>query len=296
MKMSRRKIIDILCSSWMLACLSFVLLIPLIMLLGLVLKSLPILESQSVSDLFFNSMWSPTEGNYGFATFIISSCMVTALSFIFAGPICLLSAIYLTQYAQKRLLILMQPVIDILAGIPSVVYGVWGILVIVPMISQYISPLFGVQSSGYSILAGGVVLAVMSIPFILSLIIEVFNNIPLELKEASLSVGATRWETIKFVILPKGFSGIMAAFGLGVSKAFGETIAVLMVVGNVSQIPTDLFSAGYPLPALIANNYGEMMSIPQYESVLMLAALILFMIVIIFNFFARLAVFHSEVS
>ena len=296
MKVSRRKIFDILCSGWMLACLSLVLVIPLIMFLGLVLKSFPILETQSFNDLFFNSIWSPTEGNYGFSTFIISSFMVTIISFVIAGPICLLSAIYLTQYAKKRLLTLMQPVIDILAGIPSVVYGVWGILIIVPLVSGYISPFFKVQSSGYSILAGGIVLAVMSVPFMLSMIIEVFNHVPLELKEASLSVGATRWETIKFVIMRKSFAGVLAAFGLGISKAFGETIAVLMVVGNVSQIPTDLFSAGYPLPALIANNYGEMMSIPQYENVLMLAALILFIIVMIFNFFARIAIFHSEVK
>jgi len=184
-------------------------------------------------------------------------------------------------------------VIDILAGIPSVVYGVWGILVVVPLVVRLAS-ICNLKTSGYCILSGGIVLAVMSIPFILNILIEVFQTIPIELKEASLSVGATYWETIKFVLLREGFSGIMAAFGLGISKALGETIAVLMVVGNVVQIPGSPFQAAYPLPALIANNYGEMMSIPMYDSALMFAALILFVIIVLFNILARLAINHGE--
>jgi phosphate transport system permease protein len=279
----------------MLGSLIFILLIPLFISLGLLIKSCPILQNHSPVDLLLNSTWSPSEDEFGFFPFIISSGMVTFLSFLMAAPLCLLSAIYLTQYAKNRLVSLMQPVIDILAGIPSVVYGVWGILVIVPLISRFLSPLFNVQSSGYSILAGGIVLTVMTIPFILSILIEVFQGIPLELKEASFAVGATRWETIKYVIIRKGYSGVIAAFGLGISKAFGETIAVLMVVGNVPRIPEHLLSAGYPLPALIANNYGEMMSIPQYDAALMLAAFILFIIVFLFNCLARLVIIHSEV-
>ena len=296
MKLSYRKLLDWLSSGWMISSLAFVLVIPLFISLGLLVKSYPILQHHSPLDLFFNSTWSPSEDEFGFFPFIISSGMVTLLSFLMAAPLCLLSAIYLTQYAKKKLVSLMQPVIDILAGIPSVVYGVWGIIVIVPLISQMLSPVFNVQSSGYSILAGGIVLSVMTIPFILSLLIEVFQGIPSELKEASLSVGATRWETIKFVVIRKGFSGVVAAFGLGISKAFGETIAVLMVVGNVPQIPQHLLSAGYPLPALIANNYGEMMSIPQYDAALMLAALILFAVVFLFNCLASLVIIHGEVQ
>ena len=296
MRFSYRKLLDWLSSGWMLSSLIFVLVIPLFISVGLLVKSCPILQNHSLGDLFLNSTWSPSEDEFGFFPFIISSGMVTLLSFLMAAPLCLLSAIYLTQYAKRKLVSFMQPVIDILAGIPSVVYGVWGIIVIVPLISQILSPVFNVQSSGYCILAGGIVLTVMTIPFILSLLIEVFQGIPSELKEASLSVGATRWETIKYVVIRKGFSGVVAAFGLGISKAFGETIAVLMVVGNVPQIPEHLLSAGYPLPALIANNYGEMMSIPKYDAALMLAALILFAIVFLFNFLARLVIIRGEVQ
>ena len=296
MKISRRNLINRLSLIWMSLSLASVLILPFMIGLGLIIKSYPIFQESSFYNLMTGLIWLPGEGKFGFLPFIVSSFFVTILSFIIAAPICLLSAIYLTQYAKKWLLSIMQPVIDILAGIPSVVYGVWGILVIVPFVKNIVAPLFGQQSSGYSILAGAIVLAVMSVPFILNMLIEVFNAIPIELTESSLSVGATRWETVKFVILRKGLSGIIASFGMGISKAFGETIAVLMVVGNIAKIPDGLFSAGYPLPALIANNYGEMMSIPMYDSALMLAALILFVMVLIFNFFSRLAISWGEIK
>lgn len=294
--MNLRNLKNSISASWMILSLTLVLLIPLAIGLGLVLKSSPILQRESLLTLLFSTEWLPMSGKYGFFAFILSSLAVTVLSFLISGPICLLAAIYLTQYSRKWLLTFMQPVIDILAGIPSVVYGVWGILIVVPFVASYLAPAFGKATTGYSLLAGAIVLAVMSIPFILSLLIEVFNAIAVELKEASLSLGATLWETIKYVLVREGFSGIIAAFGLGISKALGETIAVLMVVGNVARIPENIFSPGYPLPALIANNYGEMMSIPMYDSALMLAALILFVIVLLFNILARLAINRGELK
>ncbi|HUW07272.1 MAG TPA: ABC transporter permease subunit, partial [Williamwhitmania sp.] len=176
----------------------------------------------------------------------------------------------------------------------SVIYGLWGILIVVPFVSHYVAPLLGYQSSGFTVLAGAIVLAVMIIPFILNILIDVFHTVPDELLEASLSLGATRWQTVKKVLLRKAYPGIISAIGLGVSRAFGETMAVLMVVGNVAHIPNGLFSPGYPLPALIANNYGEMLSIPLYDSALMLAALVLFVVVMLFNFGSRLAIIRLE--
>jgi phosphate transport system permease protein len=130
--------------------------------------------------------------------------------------------------------------------------------------------------------------------FVLNILIDVFKTIPDELKEASLSLGASQWQTVKLVLLRKAFPGIVSALGLGISRAFGETIAVLMVVGNVAKIPSGIFQPGYPLPALIANNYGEMLSIPLYDSALMLAALILFFVVLLFNFVSRIAIVQLE--
>ena len=278
----------------MLICLILVIILPFILGIGLFLKSTLLLEKVSLFNLFFSSEWKPLAGKFGFLSFIISSLWVTILALLIAGPICLLSAIHLTQYAKSYVLRIMHPVIDILAGIPSVIYGVWGILVIVPLISKYIGPFFGKEISGYSILSGAIVLSVMIIPFILNILIEVFKTIPDELAEASLSLGASKWQTIKFVLIKKAFPGIVSALGLGLSRAFGETIAVLMVVGNVAKIPKGVFQPGYPLPALIANNYGEMLSIPMYDSALMLAALVLFVVVLIFNFASRLTIIRME--
>ena len=147
---------------------------------------------------------------------------------------------------------------------------------------------------GYSVLAGAIVLSVMVIPFILNILIEIFKTIPIELSEASLSLGATKWQTIKFVLVKKALPGIIAAVGFGLARAFGETMAVLMVVGNVIKIPHSAFDPGYPLPALIANNYGEMLSIPKYDAALMFAALILFVVVMFFNALMRMLIIRYE--
>ena len=276
--------------TWTLFSVGVVLLLPLLLGVGIALKALPIFEHVTLTEMLTSGEWQPSSGKFGFLPFIVSSLVVTAIGLILMIPFGLLPAIYLTQYAPPRTLKVMRSVIDILAGIPSVIHGVWGVLIVVPLVSVYIAPIFGVNTTGYTILAGGIVLAIATLPFVLHMLLEVFRSIPMELKEASLSLGATYWETIKKVVLRKAFPGIIAAFALGVSKAFGETIAVLMVVGNIVQLPTSMFDAGYPLPALIANNYGEMLSIPMYDAALMFAALLLFIIVLIFNIFSRLAI------
>jgi phosphate transport system permease protein len=285
-----RKIKEYSGGTWTVTCMFIVLLLPLLMVLGLVIKASPIFGIEAVKELLFSSAWQPSSGKFGFMPFILSSLVVTAIGLVIMIPLSLFPAIYLTQYASPRVLGVMRSVIDILAGIPSVIHGVWGVLVIVPFIAGYVGPLLGKETSGYTVLAGGIILAIATLPFVLHMLLEVFRSIPVELKEATLSLGATYWETIKKVVLKKALPGIIAAFALGVSKAFGETIAVLMVVGNVVQIPKGALDAGYPLPALIANNYGEMMSIPMYDSALMFAALLLFIVVLLFNFISRLII------
>lgn len=290
----KRRLIDLFISAWMRMGLYLLLLIPVFIGIGLCVKSAPLFSEYSPVDLIFSENWFPMKGEFGFWPFIYSSAYVSLISFLLSAPVCLLAAVYLTQFAHRNLLWLMLPVIDILAGIPSVVYGVWGVLVIVPFVSGTVAPLFGVTSSGYSVLAGGMVLAVMCIPYMLNMLIEVFQTIPVGMKEASLSLGATHWEMVKHVIFRRGLAGMVSAFGLGIVKAFGETIAVLMVVGNTIQHSVSPLKPGYPLPALIANNYGEMMSIPNYDSALMLAALLLFVIILIINLFFRYFIYKGE--
>lgn len=269
--------------TWMIFSVVLVGLLPFYLLGGLYFKSFMLLHDFPLGDLLFSKVWKPTAGKFGFYPFIIGSIWVTLIAMLITAPICLLTGIYVTQYTKKFFLRLMHPAIDILAGIPSVVYGLWGILVIVPFISKYLGPLFGVSTMGYSILAAAFVLSIMIIPFVLNIIIEIFRSIPMELKEASLSLGATEWQTVKKVLLRKALPGIIAAFGFGLARAFGETMAVLMVVGNVVKLPKSVFDPGYTLPSLIANNYGEMLSIPRYDSALMFAALILLAVSLFFN-------------
>ena len=255
--------------------------------IGLFFKSRLILSEHSIWSLLSGSAWKPLSGEFGFLPFIVGTLFVTALSIAIALPISLLSAIYLTEYAKSWVKRIVFPIFDILAGIPSVVYGVWGTLIIVPWIADRLGPRFVDYTSGYTVLASGVVLGVMILPILVSLLIEIFTIVPQDYREASASLGATKWQTCWKVILRKALPGIVAAVVLSISKAFGETIAVLMVCGNYAGIPRSLFDPCYPLPALIANNYGEMLSLPLYESALMFAAFILFFIILIFNIFSR---------
>ncbi|MDI6845178.1 MAG: phosphate ABC transporter permease subunit PstC [Candidatus Saccharicenans sp.] len=250
-------------------------------------KALPFISFKSLSTLFFSSTWQPGRGNFGLLPFIAGTIWVTITAFFLAVPVGLLSSIYLSEYAPSGLQKIFRPVLDLLAGLPSVIYGMWGVLLVVPAVRKLQALTVGRESSGYSVLAAGIVLAVMILPTIINVSVEVMSSVPLELKEAALSLGATRLEVVRYVVLKKCFPGIMAACVLGLARAFGETIAVLMVVGNVPEIPRSLFSPAYPLPALLANNYGEMMSIPGYEAALNLAALILLVIVIGFSLIAR---------
>ena len=263
------------------------------MVVGLLWRSRPILATHSLSELLLSSTWLPMRGEFGFFPFIIGTFWVTLLAMLFSIPLCLLTAIYLTEYAPKRIRALVTPLIDLLAGIPSVVYGLWGILVMVPFI-KYLAPFFGRTTSGYCLLTGGIVLAIMVFPIIIAVSAEVVKAIPQEIREVSLSLGATRWQTVKHVVLRAALPGLIAAVVLGFSRAFGETMAVLMVVGNVPILPSSVFEPAYPLPALIANNYGEMMSIPLYDSALLFAALILLLIVFIFSIGARLVLLRVE--
>jgi phosphate transport system permease protein len=290
----RRIFLDKVTTIWMITALGLIIMMPLVIGIGLYIKAMPIFEQQSLWSLITSSAWAPTQGQFGFWPFITGSLYVTLLAFIFAAPVCLLAAIHLTQFAAPRLTHFIHPVIDILAGIPSVIYGVWGVLIVVPFVGERLAPLLNTTSPGYSILAGGIVLGIMCIPYMLNMLIDVFNTVPIGMKEASLSLGATRWEAVKHVVIRKSFPGIISAFGLSIAKAFGETIAVMMVVGNRINVTLNPFESGYPLPALIANNYGEMLSIPMYDAALMFSALLLLVVILAINLIFRFFIYKTQ--
>ena len=280
--------------------LTAVMLVPII-IAALFVRAWPILSSKRLGELLFSTTWHPMKNSFGFFAFIMGTLWVTGLAMIISVPPSVLTAIYLAEYSSTRTRSLVKTFIDILAGIPSVIFGVWGVLTIVPFIRNYFAPavdrwLGGIplfqnnNPTGYSLLAGGFVLAVMVFPIIISLAEEVISAVPQGLRDASLTLGATRWQTIRRVVMRRAWLGVIVAIMLGFSRAFGETMAVMMVAGNVPQIPHSIFDPVYPLTALIANNYGEMMSIPLYDSALLTGALILMLIILVFNLLSRLVI------
>jgi len=279
-----RKLYDALGTRLMLFVTASVIFLFFLLLTVLINGSINILRDQSLSELILSSIWKPFSGEFGLFAVIIDTLIVTAISMLIAIPISLLSAIYIAEYAPKKFKNIIRPFIDVLAGVPSVVFGLCALLVFVPLIREDIAPFFGSTiSSGFGLFTASLILSIMVFPIIISLCLESFNAVPIALKEASLSLGATKWETVKKVIFRASGPGILAAIFLGFGRAFGETIAVAMVIGNQELIPKSLFGPGQTLASLIASNYTEVSSIPILASALIFVALILFVVVLIFN-------------
>jgi len=291
--MSWRQIKDRIAGKSMLLAVAFANSIVLLIAFGLFIKSMPILTKKSIFELLLSSSWHPLKGEYGFYPFIVGTLEVTAIAMILAVPVCLLSSIYLSEYAHHRFRDLARVVIDIMAAIPSVIYGLWGVIVIVPFVST-LGKSLGTPTTGYSLLAGGIILAIMVSPIIISVSVDAVRLDNIQARETPLALGTTKWEAIKHVVLRSALHGILSAIVLGFARAFGETIAVLMIVGNVPKVPRSIFDPAYPLPALLANNYGEMMSIPLYNSALLLSALILLLVVSVFNITAHITLMRIE--
>jgi phosphate transport system permease protein len=292
--MKMRKLRDIIGTKLMLLVTLFISLLFFIIFFLLLYRSLLVLESHSIIDVLFSSTWNPDAGQFGLEAVIVDTVIVTGFALIIAIPISLLSAIYIVEYAPIKLRRTIRPFIDVLAGVPSVVYGLCAFIFLVPLVQNVIAPWFGVQSTGLCIFSAAVILSIMVFPIIISLCIESFDAIPLALKEASLSVGATKWETVKKVVFRASAPSVIAAILLGFGRAFGETIAVNMVIGGTVRIPSSIFNPGETLASLIASKYGELMSIPIHESALMLVALILFVVVFVFYLFGVLVLRRAK--
>lgn len=273
---------------------------------ALLYRSWPLLSAYPLPEILSSQSWHPMRGEFGFAPFIVGSVAVTLVAIFFAVVPAILGGIYLAEYMSNRVRSVLKPTLDLLVGIPSVVYGLWGVLFIVPLVRDHIGPwsdrtlgqlipLFSrTNPSGYGLLSAGFVLGVMVFPLVVAVTEEVMRATPREMREAALCLGANRWEATKLIVRRQALGGILAAVVLGLSRAFGETLAVMMLIGNTVQSPQSLFDTAYSLPALIANNYGEMMSVPLYESALMGAALLLLTVVLVFNIMARLVIVRVQ--
>lgn len=292
--MNARRFKDIVAQKIMFMLCIFVLSITFLIIFGLYHRSRPILAMKGLKDLLFSANWHPAQGQFGLAGFITGTLWVVIIAMIIAVPLSILTSIYLSEYSHKRMQEMVRPVIDLLAGISPVIYGVWGVVAIVPLVRDYLMPFMSEKMpffpftsdnyTGFTALTGGIVLAIMVCPLMISIMGEVMKTIPFEIREASLSLGATKWQTVKSVILKKAWPGVIAAIILGLSRALGETIAVVMVAGcALNTFPKSIFDPVYPLPALIANTYGEMMSVPLYDAAVLMAAFILLIVSILFN-------------
>jgi len=267
--------------------------------LVLLVKAHPLLARVPISQVLLSDVWRPSGGQFGLRPFIWGTAWVTGLAVALAAPPSLLAAVYLAEYASPTVRAVTKSALDVMAGLPSVTYGMWGLLVVVPFVGSVAIPFLakhcgglpahsGRYAAGYCVLSGGLVLATMLCPTIISVSHEVLQTVSAHCREASLALGATRLETVRSVVVRTALPGLLAAIALAVARALGETIAVLLVVGNVPSVPRSVVDPAYPLPALIANNYGEVMSVPLYESALMLAALVLLGLALLFAVSARI--------
>ena len=244
--------------------------------------------------------WDPVRGIYGALPFIVGTLMTAAIGMVIAVPIGLLTAIFLAELAPRWLATPLGFLVELLAAIPSVVIGLWGVFVLSPVLRATVEdwlansigkviPLFAGPSFGVGIFAAGVILAIMVLPTIVSISREVINAVPNNQREAMLALGATRWETTTRAVLPYARSGILGATILGLGRALGETMAVTMVVGNNPQIPSSLLGQGQTIASEIATTFSEA-SIGLQTSSLIALGLVLLGMTIILNILARLLI------
>jgi phosphate transport system permease protein len=249
-----------------------------------------------------SSEWNPVEGRFGALPFIYGTIVSSLLALLIAVPLSVGLAIFLTELAPRWLAAPVAFATELLAAIPSVIYGLWGIFVLVPWLRGTIQQplaerfgdtvgLFRGPAYGASILAGGVILAIMVVPFVSAVSREVLAAVPREQREAALALGATRWEMTWQVALPYAVPGIVGAVILGLGRALGETMAITMVIGNRPEIATSLFAPGYTMASVLANEFAEA-SGALYLAALMEIGLILFAITILVNSLARVLVWR----
>ena len=243
-------------------------------------------QTFSFADFFLGTEWMPTAtptAQFGILPLILGTLLVSITAILIALPLGLGVAIYLSELASKRIRKILKPIIELLAGIPSVVYGFFGLVVLVPIVQDWFN-----LPVGETAFTGSLLLAIMALPTIITVAEDSMRNTPRSMKEASLALGATHWQTIHKVIIPYAKSGISAAVVLGIGRAIGETTAVLMVTGNAAIMPTTLFEPIRSIPATIAAELGEAPAGGAHYQSLFLLGCILFLITLVISISAEL--------
>ncbi len=243
-------------------------------------EGMPVVFKTGLGDFLFSTHWAPTKGYFGIFSMIVSSLFVTIGALIIGVPLSLACAITLTEFVHRRLMRILKPTIELLAGIPSVVYGFLGVVLLVPLIRDYLG------GPGLSLLACSIILAIMILPTITSISIDAIQAVPYSYKEGSLALGATQWQTIRMVILKAARSGIITAIILGMGRAIGETMAVIMVAGNALKIPSSPLDPVRPLTSNIALEMGY--AAGDHRAALFATGIVLFVFIMIFNVSANI--------
>ena len=255
----------------------------------------PAIQTKGIS-FFTTSDWDPVKEHFGAGAFIFGTVVSSTIALLIAVPLSIAVGLFLTELAPRRVAALVGFMVEMLAAIPSVVYGLWGIFFLAPLLRLYVQPFLGrnfgwvflFQGPPYGIgmLAASVILAIMVTPTITAICREVFRAVPETQREAALGLGATKWETIRLAVIKSSWSGIFGASILGLGRALGETMAVTMLIGNRNEISSSLFSPGQTMASVIANEYAEAGS-NQHIAALAYVGLALFLVSFFVNYIAR---------
>jgi phosphate transport system permease protein len=248
---------------------------------------------------FTGSDWDPVNGNFGAVPFIYGTLVSSLVALVIAVPLSLGVAVFITEMCPRSLRGILSYLTELLAAIPSVIYGLWAIFVLIPLLRKYVEPMLGSTLAwtglftgpiyGVGMLTAGIILAIMIVPIISSITREILVSVPQNQREAALALGATRWEMIRVGVLRNARAGIFGAIILGLGRALGETMAVTMVIGNRPEVAKSLFAPAYTMASVVANEFSEATG-DLYTSALIEIGLALFIVTIIVNIFAQLLV------
>src|SRR3954470_16102207 len=262
----------------------------------LVLEARPAFSQFGVLGFTFTDNWDVSRNFYGALPLVVGTLITSATALLIGVPIAVATALFLTELCPRRLRSPLTLTVELLAAVPSVVYGLWGVYVLIPRLKPaehwfgktfHFLPFVGPDVPGPNYFIAGLILAIMILPIVSAISREVIVTVPVEHKEAAMALGATRWETIRLAVLPYARPGITGGAMLGLGRAIGETIAVTLVIGNAPQIGHTLFSQGYTLAAVIANELGNAANSPLHRASLIAAGLVLFVLTLIVNIIAR---------
>jgi phosphate transport system permease protein len=269
----------------------------------LFIEAKPAFDAFGYLGFIFNSNWDVSKDIFGAWPLVVGTLITAAIALVIGVPVAIGTALYITELCPRRVRQPLTILVELLAAVPSVVYGLWGIKVLAPKLQpaeQWFSdtfsflPFVGGSVSIPNYFVSGLILAIMIVPIVSAISREVIATVPVEQKEAALALGATRWEMIRMAVLPYSRAGVSGAAMLGLGRAIGETIAVTIVIGNAPQVGDTIFSQGYTLAAVIANEFGEAASDPTHRAALIAAGLVLFLLTLVVNAVARFYVNRAE--